>query len=119
MVDLEDVSQAAAAILTTSGHLGAVYELSGPDTLSQTAITAILSERLGITVHVKVIDRFEWERAARNRGLVGYQVEALLKMFEYYDRFGLVGNSTVLNCILGRPSSTFSEFVDRVADHDR
>ncbi len=119
MVDLEDVSQAAAVILTTSGHLGAVYELSGPDTLSQTAIAAILSERLGITVKVKVIDRLEWERAARNRGLAGYQVEALLKMFEYYERFGLVGNSTVLNCILGRPSSTFSEFVDRVADQDR
>jgi uncharacterized protein YbjT (DUF2867 family) len=119
MVDLEDVSQAAATVLTTSGHMGAVYELSGPETLSQTEIAAILTERLGTIVQVKVINRVEWERAARNRGVDGYQVDALLKMFEYYERFGLVGNSSVLNRILGHPSSTFSEFVNRIAARDR
>lgn len=113
MVDLVDVSQAAATILTTSGHKGAIYELCGPETLSQTAIAAILTERLSTTVQVKVIDRLEWERSARNRGVDAYQADTLLKMFEYYERFGLIGNSSVLNCILGRPPATFAEFLDR------
>jgi uncharacterized protein YbjT (DUF2867 family) len=38
MVDLEDVAQAAAVVLTEPSHLGATYELVGPEVLTQTEI---------------------------------------------------------------------------------
>ena len=115
MVDLDDAAEAAAKALTESGHESAVYELSGPDVLNQLEMAQVLSDRLGKQVTVQVVDRQNWEQEARDRGLGTYQRDALLKMFEYYERFGLVGNPRVLNWILGRPSNSFAEFVDRVA----
>ena len=43
MVDLEDVAEAAARVLTTDGHLNATYELAGPQPLSQTETADLLS----------------------------------------------------------------------------
>jgi hypothetical protein len=47
-----------------------------------------------------------------------YAVTTLLKMFQYYDRFGFCGNSQVLKMLLGRDPVTFAEFIAReVANH--
>ena len=41
MIDVRDTADAAAAILTTDGHAGQVYELSGPDVTPAEAVAAI------------------------------------------------------------------------------
>ena len=111
LVDLEDVAQVAAAVLTKPGHTGAIYELCGPGALSQKEMAKIMSDQLGDKIAVQSVDHFEWERLARERGLGNYQVETLLQMFDYYDRFGLVGNPRALNWLLGCPGTPFSAFV--------
>lgn len=55
MVDLEDVAEAAAVILTEPGHEGATYELAGPDVLSQDEVAGILSQQLERPVHIHAI----------------------------------------------------------------
>ena len=47
LVDLEDVAEAAALVLTTNGHSGATYELVGTSPLSQTEVAAAIGEALG------------------------------------------------------------------------
>jgi hypothetical protein len=81
--------------------------------LTQTEVAAILRERLGRAVRVQVVSLDEWERGARAAGLGEYQVETLIKMFQYYDRHGLWGSSRVLGWLLGRPPTTFAAFVER------
>ncbi len=113
MVDLEDVAEAAAIVLTEEGHAGAIYELAG-ETLSQVAVAAVLSERLGRPVRVEVVALDAWERRARAAGLGEYQVATLLKMFRYYERCGFWGNPRVLGWLLGRAPARFVDFVERV-----
>jgi hypothetical protein len=49
-----------------------------------------------------------------------YQVKTLLKMFSYYERFGLIGNPKVLSWLLGRPPTTFKDFLNRtIKDQSR
>jgi uncharacterized protein YbjT (DUF2867 family) len=115
MVDLEDVAQAAALALSESGHEGAIYELCGPEALSQTEVAAALERALGRPVRAERIALADWAARARAGGLGEYQVETLLKMFDYYDRYGFWGNPRVLTGLLGRPPVTFAEFAARAA----
>ncbi len=41
-----------------------------------------------------------WEFQARRKGVGDYQINTLIKMFEYYDRFSFTGNSTIMECLL-------------------
>ena len=113
IVDLEDVAAVVARVLTEQTHAGSVYELAGPEPLSQAEVATILSEKMGRSVQAVEVDRGEWERNARKSGLGDTQVTTLLKMFEYYDQNGLIGNPNVLNHLLRRPATTFEQFVDR------
>ncbi len=113
MVDLEDVAEAAAIVLTELGHAGAVYELAGAEVLSQTEVATILGQQLGRPVRAETVPLETWERRARESGLGDYQVETLVKMFRYYERYGFWGNPRVLSWLLGRSPTTFAAFIER------
>jgi uncharacterized protein YbjT (DUF2867 family) len=116
MVDLEDVAAAAAAVVAGPGHTGAVYELAGPEVLTQTEVASILGRQLGREVRVRVVPLDEWAAGVRAAGLGDYAVETLRRMFAYYDRHGFWGNPNVLGWLLGRPPTGFSTFAGRAAE---
>lgn len=113
MVDLKDVAEAAALVLTEPGHAGATYELSGPEILSQTETAAILAQHLGRPVRVECVAIEAWKAQARAAGMGDYQVETLVKMFRYYEQHGFWGSPRVLGGLLGRAPTSFSAFVER------
>jgi uncharacterized protein YbjT (DUF2867 family) len=113
MVDLEDVAEAAAVVLTESGHLGAVYELAGPEILAQTQVAKVLSSRLGREVRAEQVAINAWKRQAQASSMGTYQVETLVKMFHYYDLCGFWGNPHALSHLLGRAPTKFDAFIER------
>jgi NAD(P)H dehydrogenase (quinone) len=115
LVDLEDVADAAATVLTAPGHLGAIYELAGTLPMSQTEVAAILAEQVGRPVAAvsELVDT--WEKRVRAGGLGESQISFLRQMFDYYSRYGLPGNPNVLGWLLGHPPSTFAAFAAHVA----
>jgi NAD(P)H dehydrogenase (quinone) len=113
IVDLDDIAEAAATVLTQEGHSNAIYELAGPQPLSQEEVASIIGTVLGKKVIAKSLSRNIWTVNARKNGLEEYQISILLKMFEYYDLYGLVGNSFVLSKILGRSPTTFEQVIGR------
>jgi uncharacterized protein YbjT (DUF2867 family) len=114
MVDLLDVAEAAAIVLSQPGHLGATYQLVGPEVLTQVEVAEILSRQLGRQVEVKQMSIERWEKDARSRGLGDYQIRCLIRMFDYYGRYGFWGNSNVLSSLLGREPTGFNAFVRRM-----
>ncbi len=115
MVDLEDVAEAAALVLTQAGHLGAVYELAGPEALTQIQVAETLSRVLDQPVRAETMALDDWETRARAAGMGEYAIQALLKMFCYYDQNDFWGNPNVLTWLLQRQPRRFAEFVERVA----
>ncbi|MBI3998705.1 MAG: NmrA family NAD(P)-binding protein [Armatimonadetes bacterium] len=113
MVDLADVAEAAAVVLTTRGHQAAIYELAGPEVLNQVEIAAALGRVLGRPVRAEVMPLEMWERQARASGLGDYQVRTLLAMFRYYERRGFWGTPNILRWLLGRSPTTFAACVER------
>lgn len=117
MVDLEDVAAVAVEVLTQPGHIGATYELAGAEILSQTEIARVLSKALGRVVRAEKLPLDEWEASERADGLSDYAIDALTKMFHYYERYGFWGNPRVLSWLLRRPPTRLSEFLERQAAH--
>ncbi len=119
MVDLADVAEAAALVLTEPGHDGATYELSGPGFLSQTEVAKVLSDCLGREVRVEAVPLAAWKAGARAAGLGEVQIETLTRMFRYYQDHGFRGNPRVLGWLLDRQPTDFDGFVERVVAHDK
>ena len=111
LVDLEDVAEAAATVLTESGHSGATYELVGTPPLSQAEVAEALSRTLGRAVRAEAQALAAWETHARAAGLGDDQRATLMQMFRYYAQYGLVGNPNGLRWLLGRPPTTLEEFI--------
>ena len=111
IVDLEDVGLAAAKVLTSEEFRNGIYELSGPQALSQIEVAETISKVLGTPVQAVKQELSVWISDARKSGMVNYQVETLVKMFEYYDKYGLVGNSQVLKMILRNPPRNLTEMI--------
>ncbi len=112
-VDLEDVAEAAQSVLNETNHLNAIYELVGTSPLSHVEVAEIFSHVLNRNVQAKKVEIRHW-RSQANR-LSAYALENLVKMFEYYDRWGLVGNPNVLSYILKKEPTSLELFVDRIA----
>lgn len=116
IVDLEDIGEAAATVICTEGHLNAIYELAGPEALSQTEVAAQLSQALEHNVNAVEQSRREWRDNAARIGMDEPQIDVLLKMFEYYDKFGLSGNCSTLERLLGRKATSFRQFLARILE---
>lgn len=111
IVDLEDVAEVAANVLSQLNHRNAIYELAGPQPLSQDEIAEVYATALAKPVKAICLDRDLWAANMRAGGMAEFEIDVLRKMFVYYENFGLVGNPLILSTLLNRPPATFTAFV--------
>jgi len=110
-VDLEDIAEAAKIILTEPNHKNAIYELAGTLPMSHMDVAESFGRVLNRNILAEKEEIRDWR--LRTKGMSEYAVENLVKMFEYYDQWGLVGNPNVLRWILKRESSSLELFIKR------
>jgi uncharacterized protein YbjT (DUF2867 family) len=113
LVDLGDIAEVAAAVLTNQDHLGSIYELVGTDPISQQEIAQVLEEVLGRKVQAQQISLAYWERQAKDSGMGSYQINTLVKMFRHYEHFGFIGNPGALGWLLGRQPTPLKDCLER------
>lgn len=114
IVDLNDIGEAASRIIGGASYANAVFELAGPEPLSQSEVAAQMSAVLERHIEAVEQSRTDWKFNAQQSGMDDRQINALLKMFEYYDQHGLVGNPWVLENLLGRRPTSFMQFLARI-----
>lgn len=113
VVDLGDLADAAAIVLSGDGHEGATYQLAGPQALNQSDMAGIISEVVGkpVQARAKGLDEFRQDAAAA--GMAAERIETMCVMNQHYDAHGLTGNANVLRWLLGREPTDFRTFVER------
>jgi uncharacterized protein YbjT (DUF2867 family) len=111
VVDLRDIGEAAACVLTLPDHRNAIYECCGPQPLSQIEVAEIIGTCIGRPVEAAEEDLATWQRNAQKIGLSKYAIDTLTSMFRYYDKYGFTGNSGVLEHILRRKPGNFHDFI--------
>ena len=120
-VDLDNIAEVAKIVLTESNHVNAIYELAGTPALSHVEVAEILSHVLKRDVRAEKEQIRDWtlrqaqRGGLRAKGMSEYAIENLVKMFEYYDQWGLMGNPNVLQWILKRKPTSLDSFVERSA----
>ena len=110
-IDLEDLAEAAKIILTESNHRNAVYELAGTLPISHADAAEVFGHILSRIVRAEQEEISDWRRRAQ--GLSEYAVDNLIRMFEYYNQWGLAGNPNVLRWILKREPTQLGSFAKR------
>jgi NAD(P)H dehydrogenase (quinone) len=115
LIDLEDVAEAAAIVLTNASHSSATYELVGTPPLSQIEIADAFSRALKKPVRAEAETVESWDARAHGAGMEDHARETLAKMFRAYARDGLKGNPNVLGWLLGRPPASLENFIERMA----
>ncbi len=113
LVDLEDVAEVAALVLTQDGHVGATYELNGPDALTQSQVAQTLGQALGRGVEAQELPLHEWLARPETQAMGAYQRQTLAAMFRYYAAYGLVGNPNVLAWLLDRKPTELRDVLSR------
>jgi uncharacterized protein YbjT (DUF2867 family) len=102
LVDVRDVADAAAVLLTEDGLDGGTFEAVGPEPLTAPRIAALMSAWL---------DREVTAVDAVPAGPVpppeDYAARCLRLMFDHYRAHGFTGSPRVLEALLGRPARTF------------
>jgi NAD(P)H dehydrogenase (quinone) len=113
LVDLDDVAEAAAIVLTQDGHEGATYELVGTPALSQPEVASCLAATLGRDVRAEDVPLAAWQARARSAGMGEYELATLTAMFRYYAEHGLIGNPNTLRWLLARAPTSLEVFLKR------
>jgi uncharacterized protein YbjT (DUF2867 family) len=83
-IDVRDIAAAAVAVLTEEGHDGRIYDLTGPEALSDDEIAAKLSAATGREIRYEPLSDAEWVGLMRSRGLPASTVRSMLSLHLAY-----------------------------------
>ncbi len=114
-VDVDDIADVAVAALTTDGHAGQVYEVTGPRLLTFGDVAAELTRALGRDVRYVPVTPEEYATAAAAAGVPPEEVGPLTELFTRV----LDGrNARVEDGVqqaLGRPPRDFADYARAAA----
>ncbi|MDR3574173.1 MAG: SDR family oxidoreductase [Anaerolineaceae bacterium] len=114
-IDVSDIAEVAAEVLTSSGHEGKIYALTGPEALSMDEVAERLSAAVGKTVRYVNVTPEEALRANLAAGMPPYTAEALVELFRERRKGKEATVSTVIPTVFGWEPASFETFAKRNA----
>jgi uncharacterized protein YbjT (DUF2867 family) len=116
-VDVRDIADAAAVVLTTEGHLGKTYNIVGPDVLSGPTVASIWSTALGKTIQYpgEHMDAFEEQLRTQVPSWAAYDFRMMMQ--GYLERGFAASDEDVakLSKLLGHAPRRYADFADEAA----
>jgi len=109
-IDICDIAEVAATVLTGAGHEGKIYPLTGPEALSMAEVAERLSVATDKMVHYVNIAPEEATRANLATGMPRYTAEALAELFGERRRGKESQVSPIIQTLFGWRPTSFEEF---------
>jgi uncharacterized protein YbjT (DUF2867 family) len=114
-IDIGDIADVAAAVLTTPGHEGKIYPLTGPEALTMAEVAAALSAATGRNIRYVNVSPEDARKARLAAGVPAYSADALAELFAERRKGKEAHVSPAVPALLGRPATRFEEFARRNA----
>ena len=108
-VDVRDIADVAAAVLTQAGHEGATYTLTGPAAVTHAEMAAVLGAALGRGITFTDVPPEAFAESLRGV-LPPWQVEGLLEDYAHYRRGEAAMVSPAVAEVTGHPATDFAQF---------
>jgi uncharacterized protein YbjT (DUF2867 family) len=116
LIDLEDVADVAAAVLTEPGrHAGRIYELTGPRALTFAEAVELISQASGRPITYKQISAAEYTQLLVEDGVPQDAAHHVAEMFVMMERGLLADTTDGVATVLGREPRSFEDYVLRTA----
>lgn len=109
-VDVRDIARVAALVLTTAGHDGKAYSLSGPEALSYAETAAILARALGKTVTYIPLSDQDAQSGMLAAGIPDFYVDAIIDLNRVYRGGAGAAVTTTVEQLTGHPATSFDRF---------
>lgn len=106
-----DYAAAAAAVLTTEGHEGRVYELTGDTAITLADLAAETAKQAGKDVAHVSLPQDEYQKALEGFGLPGFLAEMLAEADVRISEGALADTTSTLSTLIGRPTTTVEQAV--------
>lgn len=114
-VDVRDIGDAAAAVLTTDGHLGRSYDLTGPEAITHARLAAAISTAIGRRVRFADVPPEQFATQLRG-AMPDWQLDGLLEDYAHYRRGEAAAVSPAVPELTGHPARGVDEFARDHAD---
>jgi uncharacterized protein YbjT (DUF2867 family) len=124
-VAASDIAQVIAAVLADpSAHVGQVYELTGPRSLTLHELAAEYSRALGRPVRYVDVPHDGWVEGLRGRGLRGrglpdHLAEHFAMMARHHAQNRYDHLTSEVERVAGHPATSVKDFISRRADRFR
>lgn len=114
-IDVGDIAEIAARVLTGSGHEGKTYPLTGPEALTMTQVAEKLSAATGKTIRYVNVPPEAARQAQLAAGMPPYLADALFELFAERRNGKEAKVWPDAQALLGRRPTSFDEFARRNA----
>ena len=115
-IDPRDIAAVAVKVLTTPGHEGKIYELTGPELLSFAEVVQKIAAITGKPLKFVDVPEAAWQEEMLKVGAPPPVVESLLAYFAGGVKAGRIHMTTTVSELLGRPARTLDQWAkDHVA----
>jgi uncharacterized protein YbjT (DUF2867 family) len=114
-VDADDIAEVAVAALTEDGHVGQLYELTGPRLLTFAQAVDVIAKATGRRIRYLPVEIDEYAAAATQQGVPAEVVELLAYLFSQVldGRNARVADGVRL--ALGREPRDFTDYAEEAA----
>jgi NAD(P)H dehydrogenase (quinone) len=109
-----DVAAAIAGALTEQGHVGKIYDLTGPEALDLFEIAAILADSWGTPVTAVDLASTEFAKALAERGMPSFAVEAIVSLRQAVAAGEYAAVTDHASRLAGRPVQPLSSYLRRL-----
>jgi uncharacterized protein YbjT (DUF2867 family) len=114
-IDVGDIAEIAAKVLTSPGHEGKTYPLTGPEALTMTEVAAKLSAATGKPIRYVNVPPEAARQAQLAAGMPPYLADALFELFAERRNGKEAKVWPDAGILLGRPPTSFDDFARRNA----
>ncbi|MES0863721.1 SDR family oxidoreductase [Ruegeria sp. SCPT10] len=110
-IDVRDIAEITSTILTTDGHIGKTYDLTGPESLSFHDVARIIAEVRGAPVDYVPITPEAAEQAMRDQGMPEWSAHSLAEIQALFATGQYAQVTEDAERLLGRSPRSFRDFV--------
>lgn len=113
-IDSGDVAAVAAAVLTSGGHEGHIYDITGPATITMPQAAAQLAEALGTEVSYVDLPADSFHGSLVTAGLPGWLANALVELYGVIREGHAATVSNSVEALTGRPPHSYSQLLEKL-----
>lgn len=114
-IDIDDIAKVAFAVLTTPGHEGRTYAMTGPEALTMADAATYISDAIGKPIRYRNVSAEDKQQSWLAAGYPAPRASAFTQLFQERRRLGHSTVDLTTHRLFGIEPTTFAQFARRNA----